>query len=248
MIDTHCHVDLYPEPTTVAIEADRARVLTVIVTNLPSAFERAYPHIKSFKNMRLALGLHPLVAGQHVAERERFRQLIDKTSYIGEVGLDFSRAGYSTKDLQVESFRFVLRILRDRPKFITLHSRRAEAAVLDLLDEEGRSPVVFHWYSGPLNVLDRALERGHFFSINPAMTESPNGRKIIERLPPERALTESDGPFVRVGGRAVLPADVSRVETYLTRTWGMNKFEVRSKIKGNFLELVRPLRTAQIRQ
>lgn len=247
MIDTHCHVDLYPDPTNVAAAADRAGVITVIVTNLPSAFDRAYPHIKSFRKMRLALGLHPLVAGQHLAERERFRELVDKTSYVGEIGLDFSRAGYATKDLQVESFRFVLRALRGRPKFITLHSRRAESVVLDMLEEEERSPVVFHWYSGPLNVLDRALARGHFFSVNPAMTESPNGRKIIERLPPERVMTESDGPFVQVKGRAVIPADVMTVENYLANVWRLEKSEVRLVIKENFLKLVRPLRLTQLR-
>lgn len=244
MIDAHCHVDLYPDPTNVAAGADQAGVLTVIVTNLPSAFERAYPHVKPFRKMRLALGLHPLVADRHPAERERFRELVDKTSYVGEVGLDFSRAGYATKEVQVESFRFVLRVLRGRPKFITLHSRRAESAVLDMLDEEGRSPVVFHWYSGALNVLDRALAQGHFFSVNPAMTESPNGRKIIQRLPPERVLTESDGPFVRVKGRAIVPADVITVEDYLADVWQREKSEVRLMIKENFLKLVDPLRPA----
>jgi TatD DNase family protein len=246
MIDTHCHVDLYPDPTNVAAAADRAGVLTIIVTNLPSAFDRAYPHMKSFRKMRLALGLHPLVAGQHLAERERFRELIDKTSYVGEIGLDFSRAGYATKDLQVESFRFVLRSLRGMPKFITLHSRRAESVVLDMLEEEERSPVVFHWYSGPLNVLDRALARGHYFSVNPSMTKSPNGQKIINRLPPGRVLTESDGPFVEVKGRPAHPSDVVLVEEYLASVWQMKRTEVSVGIKENFFNLIRPLRIIKL--
>ncbi len=85
MIDAHCHIDLYTHPTKIAHQANQARVLTVMVTNLPSAFEKAYPHIKKFDQIRIALGLHPLLALQHNSERERFRQLIDKTSYIGEL-------------------------------------------------------------------------------------------------------------------------------------------------------------------
>ena len=108
MIDTHCHVDLYANPSEVAARADRAGVLTVIFTNLPSALEKAYPHIRSFRKMRLSLGLHPLLAEQHIREKARFRALIDRTSIIGEFVLDFSPAGYATKDLQIESFRFVL--------------------------------------------------------------------------------------------------------------------------------------------
>jgi TatD DNase family protein len=242
MIDTHCHVDLYPRPTEVAAGADRAGILTVIVTNLPSAFERALPFVQPLRNIRLALGLHPLVAEQHGAERGMFAERVDKTSYIGEVGLDFSRAGYSTKELQIESFRFVLRALRGKPKFITLHSRRAESTVLDILEEEGRAPVVFHWYSGALADLKRALDLGHFFSVNPAMFDSPNGRKIVASLPPERVLTESDGPFVKVRGRAAVPADVAFAEEGLASLWKIERREVTAKIRQNFLELIRPLR------
>lgn len=245
MIDTHCHLDLFPRPTEVADRANRAGVLTVIVTNLPSAFERAYPHIRQFKNMRLALGLHPLVAADHAAEMQRFQILVDLTSYIGEVGLDFSRAGYATKELQIESFKFVLQTLQGKQKFITLHSRRAESAVLDLLEEAQRTPVVFHWYSGPLQTLDRALAEGHYFSINPSMTVSPNGQKVIARLPPDRVLTETDAPFVKIGTRVAEPRDVSLVEDYLVSQWRMKKEEVRIKIKENFLAIVRPIRVAQ---
>lgn len=245
MIDTHCHLDLFPHPTEAANRANRAGVLTVIVTNLPSAFERAYPHIRQFKNMRLALGMHPLVAANHATEKRRFQALVDLTSYIGEVGLDFSRAGYATKELQIESFKFVLQALQGKQKFITLHSRRAESAVLDLLEEAQRTPVVFHWYSGSLQTLDRALAKGHYFSINPSMTTSPNGQKVIARLPPDRVLTETDAPFVKIGTRVAEPRDVSLVEDYLASQWKMKEEEVRVRIKENFLAIVRPIRAAQ---
>jgi TatD DNase family protein len=101
------------------------------------------------------------------------------------------------RELQIESFRFVLKTLQGKPKFITLLSRRAELVVLEMLEEQERSSVVFHWYSGLLKVFDRALVLGHFFSINPAMVNSPNGRRVIEALPPDRVLTESDEPFVK---------------------------------------------------
>jgi TatD DNase family protein len=241
MIDTHCHVDLYSRPTEVAAGADRAGVLTIIVTNLPSAFDRACPYVQPMRNIRLALGLHPLVAEQHNSERKRFTELVDKTSYVGEIGLDFSRAGRSTKELQMESFRFVLRALQGKPKFITLHSRQAESATLDLLEEHERSPVVFHWYSGPLTVLNRALTKGHYFSINPAMFNSPKGRRIIELLPPDRVLTETDGPFVKVGNRFAYPSDVAIVEEQLVAVWQMKRFEVSAKIRNNFFEVIRPI-------
>lgn len=243
MIDTHCHIDLYPRPTDVALDADNAGVLTIIVTNLPSAFERALPFVSGMRNIRLALGLHPLVAEQHERELDRFRELSNKTSYIGEVGLDFSRAGYKTRELQLRSLEFVLQSVKGKPKFITLHSRQAESAVLDLLEEERQPPIVFHWFSGPISSLARAAKLGHFFSINPAMVNSPNGKKIIEALPRDRVLTETDGPFVKIGARSATPSDVSLVEDYLTSVWQMERYEVTAKIKTNFLQLIRPIQT-----
>jgi TatD DNase family protein len=243
MIDTHCHIDLYPNPTQIADRANRAGILTVLVTNLPSAFQRAYPHIKQFQHIRLALGLHPLVAEDHQEERRLFSRLIDKTSYIGEIGLDFSREVSSTKEIQIESFKFVLQTLQNRRKFITLHSRRAESTVLKMLDDSNYDhPVVFHWYSGNLADLEDIVKGGHFFSINPAMTVSPNGKKIIERIPPERILTESDGPFVKSQGKVVEPKSVSEVEKYLAALWSIESSRVRLKIRNNFLGLVSPLK------
>jgi len=248
MIDAHCHIDLYPKPTEVADRANRANVLTVLVTNLPSAFEQSYPHIKQFPNIRLALGLHPLLALQHQAERNSFQRLINKTSYIGEIGLDFSPAGFQTKDIQIDSFKFVLNTINKKPKFITVHSRRAESAVLDLLEEANYPfPAVFHWYSGSLSVLEKVVKKGHYFSINAAMLDSPNGQKIIDRIPPERALTESDGPFVKYKSRIIEPADVSIVERFLAEAWSVSAPQVRSKIRENFMKIISPIRLAELR-
>lgn len=248
MIDTHCHVDLYPDPSRIAADAERAGITTIAVTNLPSAFDRAYPHIRPLRHVRLALGFHPLVAEQHAAERKRFQQRVDRTSYIGEIGLDFSPAGRATKQIQLDSFRFVLETLRGRARFVTLHSRGAEAAVVDLLEEYGRTPVVFHWYSGLLDVLHRALEHGHYFSINPAMLRSANGNKIIAAIPPERALTETDGPFVEVIKRPAQPSDVQLVEEGLAGRWQVQTSEVTARMKENFMTLVRPLRAMGVSQ
>ncbi len=242
MIDTHCHIDLYPRPTDVADRANCAKVTTILVTNLPSAFERSYPHIRQFNHIRIALGLHPLLALNHRSEKAKFKDLVDKTSYIGEVGLDFSSAGFQTKNIQIESLKFVFDSIKKKPKFVTIHSRRAESAVIDLLEEtEYPFPVVFHWYSGPLNVLDRAIEKGHYFSVNPAMIESPNGQKIIDRIPPKQILTESDGPFIKVKSRSIEPMDVRIVELFLADKWAEPAALVRSTIRENFLKVLKPI-------
>ena len=245
MLDTHCHIDLYPQPTRIAQAADRAGVSTIVVTNLPSAYEKAAPHIQQFKKLRLALGLHPLIAEQHAHERVSFARLASETFYIGEVGLDFSREGYATKEVQIESFRFVLETIKDTPKLVTLHSRRAEAEVLEMLREAGTTPVIFHWYSGPIKTLNAILEAGHYFSINPAMAQSLNGQKIIAALPRERVLTETDGPFVKVGTRVAVPSDVVQVENALAMNWDQTRDAVSERIQSNFADLLATIKTEE---
>jgi TatD DNase family protein len=243
MLDTHCHLDLYPDPTRTALNAESAGVFVVCVTNLPSAFLAARPHVRKFKRVRLALGLHPLSAELHTDnELSQFKKLVSETSFIGEVGLDFSREGRETKDRQLNSFQFVLRALNREPKFVTIHSRQAESAVLEVLQQEYQHPVVFHWYSGAVKCLEDVIRAGHFFSINPAMMRSAKGRDVISRVPRDRILTESDGPFVQMGSRSIEPADVRAVEETLGTIWGTDILMARNIVQQNFQQLIRPLR------
>lgn len=239
MHDTHCHLDLYQNPPMVAANAERAGIFTIAVTNLPSAYEAAHPHMRSFKHLKLALGLHPLLVEHHTPEQKRsFGRLFAETDFIGEVGLDFSREGVGSKDRQIESFRFVLELLRNQTKVATLHTRRAEKTTFEMLGECDAPPTIFHWYSGPATLIESIVARGDYFSVNPAMIRSANGQKIISRLPKERVLTETDGPFVRVNGKPALPPDVIQVHQYLASQWQMSIHELQNQLETNLQTLI----------
>ncbi|MBI1830515.1 MAG: TatD family hydrolase [Planctomycetes bacterium] len=238
MLDSHCHLDRYEDPKAVAAEAADRAVFTIAMTNLPSHFRSGLPHVQELSQVRLAMGLHPLAAVDHLREKELFRESLRLSSFVGEVGLDFSREGRSTRDIQLASFRFVAECVASARKVVSLHSRGAESAVLDVLMEFNVPGAIFHWYSGPLGVIDKAIDRGHYFSVNPAMTRSENGKRIIARVPRERLLTETDGPYVRIDGAAAKPWDVVRVEEYLASLWAIPPLDVRARIWRNFRELL----------
>jgi len=107
-------IDLYPNPNSVIKESERNGIITIGMTNLPSHFIVGYPHTRNLKKVRLALGLHPLMASSHNKEFPFFMKYIDMTSYIGEVGLDFSKDGISTKDIQINSFTKVLKAVTNK--------------------------------------------------------------------------------------------------------------------------------------
>jgi TatD DNase family protein len=242
MIDTHCHIDQFADPLKVARAADRAGVTTIAVTSLPSHFEAGRPHVASLRRVRLALGLHPLLAAHHGPELRRFESNFPLTSYIGEVGLDFSKHGKDTKDQQLKSFRLVLELVTKTPKFLTLHSRGAERVVQEMLCEYRVSHGVFHWFSGSASLAAEIAAEGFYFSINPAMVRSQSGKQIIEILPPEKVLTETDGPYVVVRNRPAVPADVEIVLRYLAECWNVATPEAEAKVRANFRAAISPIR------
>ena len=195
IIDTHCHFDMMPQPEAYISESEAKGNIVIGMTNLPSHFAIGAPHVRGNKRIRLALGLHPLLAAENSKEIAEFTNYVDQTSYIGEIGLDFSREGMATKDAQITVLREILATLRGKKKIISVHSRRAERELLDLLIEYDIENVVFHWYTGPIELIPAILERGYYFSVNEAMCQSKNGRAILDRIPSDRILTETDAPF-----------------------------------------------------
>ena len=95
MIDVHCHIDQFKNPPQIAKKAEHAGIITIAVTSLPDHFKLGYPHLLNFKKVRLALGFHPMFVGEKRFDEKLFISLASRTSYIGEIGLDFSEKNNS---------------------------------------------------------------------------------------------------------------------------------------------------------
>lgn len=195
IIDAHCHFDMMPDPEAYIRERERGGDIVIGMTNLPSHFAMGFSHVRQYRHVSLALGLHPLLAAESKNEISSFKQYSDKTSYIGEIGLDFSKEGFSTKDSQIDVLRELLIAIRGKSKIVSVHSRKAEKELLTLLCEYEIPNVIFHWYSGSVNLIPAILEQGYYFSVNEAMCHSNNGRQIIAAIPRDRLLTETDAPY-----------------------------------------------------
>ena len=195
IIDTHCHFDMMPNPEEYISAKEKAGDIVIGMTNLPSHFKMGQSHLIGYKHIRLALGLHPLLAAENRKELTLFKRLVDQTSYIGEIGLDFSREGIATKNEQISVLREVLATIKGKKKIVSVHSRNAEKELLDMLCEFEIKNVIFHWYSGPVDLIPSIIERGFYFSINESMCRSKNGQSIIGKIPREKILTETDAPY-----------------------------------------------------
>ena len=195
IIDTHCHFDMYPSPESFIQKIEDRGDVVIGMTNLPSHFSMGYDHVQNFRHVRLSLGLHPQLAMEGKRELYLFHQLVEKTSYIGEIGLDFSKNYNSTKEIQISNLRSILSCLQGKKKLVSVHSRKAEDELLSLLLDFGIENVIFHWYSGKLSLIPSIISSGYYFSINEAMTLSHSGKSIIDKIPHDRILMETDAPY-----------------------------------------------------
>src|SRR3546814_14065790 len=81
--------------------------------------------------------------------------------------------------------------------------------------------IVLHWFTGTKSEAKRALELGCYFSINAGMLGNEKHAPMMQTIPLDRMLTETDGPFTRAGDRPSQPADVAGVVGALGRLHGL---------------------------
>lgn len=240
MIDFHCHLDLFPNPKTILEECAKRGIYLLSVTTTPSAWRGTSALAIDQTRVRTALGLHPQLAHERKGELSIFNEFFSETRYIGEIGLDgIPEFRKHWKD-QVYVFKHILsKCSESGGRVMTIHSRRACSAVLDCIEEyPGAGTPVMHWFTGTNRELERAIALGCWFSVGPAMLVSENGKKLAKNMPRERVLTESDGPFAKIGDVPVHPWHVVGAIQGLADLWSNTQDETEMQIRSNLSRLL----------
>jgi TatD DNase family protein len=239
MVDAHCHIDLYLNPESIAAESEAGRIYTIAVTNAPSVFHYTALLAANRKYIRAAVGLHPELVHSHGRELDLLWPLLDQTRYVGEVGLDYTTTDQSERRAQRDVFTKILeRCSGYRNKVITLHSRRAAGDVITAVGNNYPGKVILHWFSGSGAELERAADFGMYFSVNTSMVNSKKGQALIAKMPADRVITESDGPFINVVNEPARPHHMEKVIERLGLLWGLSFEESRARVISNFRNLI----------
>ncbi len=242
LVDFHCHLDLYPDHAVAVRAAEAAGVFTLAVTTTPRAWPRNHELAQRTKHVRAALGLHPQLVAECENEIELWDRHLAETRYVGEVGLDAGPRFFKSLDAQKRVFQHMLqRCAQAGDKIITVHSIRSAKVVLDLVETHlppERGKIVLHWFTGTKSEAKRALELGCYFSINAGMLSNEKHAPMVQAIPLDRMLTETDGPFTREGARPSQPADVTVVVEALGRLHGLPAADVASLIRDNLRALL----------
>lgn len=240
MIDFHCHLDLYPDPKAIVNRPELASMYVLAVTTTPAAWEGNQELVRHQKRVRVAFGLHPELVGQRAQEIDHFIELLPHARYVGEVGLDGSPQLRWSFHKQDEVFRRILQACRaEGGRVLSIHSRRATEEVLNAISEEKSAGTpILHWFSGTAKQLERAIGMGCWFSVGPRMLASDAGRRLAAAMPPDRVLTETDGPFASQQGISLVPWDVRYAEEALQQIWQTRQIAVKERLLGNLRSLL----------
>lgn len=240
MIDFHSHLDLYPNGLELAREANERNEFTLAVTTSPRAYYATSRVFAGLRNVKVALGLHPEVADSKAGELDALVGGVAGARFIGEVGLDGSSRFRKTFAIQERIFRAVLdECSKQGGRILSIHSRGAESRVLELL-ALSKSPgnPVLHWFSGSTAELQTACGLGCWFSVGPSMLTGKKGRNHLSRMPWDRVLPETDGPFAMTDGVALKPWDAWGICSVLSEVWALPLDIVEEQMKQNLRQLL----------
>ncbi|MBU0470413.1 MAG: TatD family hydrolase [Nanoarchaeota archaeon] len=220
LVDVHCHLnhELFKEELDEVLKrAKQNGVKVVIVSGVnPPANREVLEMAEKYPLIKASLGIYPIDA-LGLAEGEtglpRHPEKInldqefkfieknkDRIVSIGEIGMDFYWAKKEeTSEKQADNFRRIIRFAIKIKKPIIIHSRKAEKECLDILEEEIKNqeiPVIMHCFSGNKNLIKRAAELGHYFSIPPNIVKLQHFQTVVELVPIEQLFTETDAPWL----------------------------------------------------
>jgi TatD DNase family protein len=242
LIDFHCHLDLFPNHLQLLKECEQIGIKTLTVTNAPRVWRQNQLFAKDCQHIRVGLGLHPQLAHAYANELNLFEQYLPEAKYIGEVGLDGGTEYENTLEKQRQVFRTILDLCaQSGGKILSIHSRHAAREVIDLIGNiipPSKGKTVLHWFTGSIKDALVAVEAGCYFSVNIKMLTSPQKIRLIERLPQDKILTESDGPFIKMGKSLMSPKDIGKVVEKIARLWSVDEASAALIIRNNLKNLV----------
>jgi TatD DNase family protein len=243
-IDTHAHLDgdSMGRVEDVLERAEKAGVKYVIspatsiescrnVSGLPDRFAGVFT----------AAGIHAHDAKDfHPDSLEEIEEHLRHPGNVavGEVGLDF-HYDFSPRDVQVKTLENFLGLAEKTGKPLILHCREAEEELYRmLLPRRGKLSGVIHCFTGSTRWAQAFAELGFFIGFTGIITfgKSDEIRRVVEALPLEQILAETDSPYmapVPFRGKVNEPSYLPVVAEKIASLKGKTLEETRTALLNN---------------
>lgn len=248
-IDSHCHLQsLEPDDRERALDEARERgvrgflVPAIRLDDADDLLALCHRH----PDVWCALGVHPHEAATwRPGDRRRLQELLvdPKAVAVGECGLDFYYDN-SPRETQAAVLAEQWSLACELSLPAVVHNRDSNEAMLELARRPEHRDLTadFHSFAGGLEMARELLPRGFYLGLSGMITfpRADNVREVIPELPGERALVETDTPYlapVPYRGKPNRPAYVLEVVRRLARETGETADQVARRTSDNFFRL-----------
>ena len=275
LVDVHCHLNhaRFEGDLDEVVERFRKAGGEVLVTSgvNKGSNREALELAEKYDVVRASFGIYPvdaLAKECEVGEADGFRDLMEfdvdeelawieahaeDCVAVGEIGLDYNWKEFQTeemKEAQKKVFRKCLRLAQKIGKPVVIHSRKAEADAIEILEEmkmalvpKGTPPaqqasdksdkvgVVMHCFNGKKALIRRCVENGWSFSVPAVIMRLEHFKMLVEMVPLGQILTETDAPYLSpVVGERNESANVAVTLKEIARIKGVGVGEVGRQI------------------
>ena len=202
MVDTHCHLidpQFMRDLEQVLKRAKEAGINRIINAGYdPETSKKTVEMARSYPWLLPAVGIHPNEAAEEsIRQMDKIETILtkDKVIAIGETGLDYYR-DFSPREAQKELFRLHIALAKKWRLPLLIHTRNSLEDAVKTIVAEDYYHGVFHCYSGDYEQAKAIIDMGFYIGFAGVLTYSKRAREVIQRLPLERILLETDAPFL----------------------------------------------------
>ena len=205
LLDSHAHYNdekFDDDRDTIIKEAYNSGITTIINAGYSlESSKKAIEIANQYKFMYATVGVSPNdiedLKGNYIEDIEELAKSY-KVVAIGEIGLDYYW-NKENKEKQKEIFMKQIKLANKLDLPIVIHTREAVMDTIDILKKiECKKRGVFHCC--PLNreLVKEALKLGFYISFAGPVTfkNSKNATEIVNLVPIERILIETDSPYL----------------------------------------------------
>jgi TatD DNase family protein len=204
LIDTHAHLD------SSQFNQDREEVIQNCIRNeinyiidpavnyesCKAVLELSHRHNPIY----CCLGIHPHDAKEMSDEimagiEDMLKE--EKVVAIGEIGLDY-HYNFSPKEKQKEVFREFLKLAKKHKLPVVIHSRESDSDMINILESEMDESLTgqMHCFSSNYDIAQKILKFNFYISFTGSITFSNRLNDVVESIPIERLLLETDSPYM----------------------------------------------------
>ena len=251
IIDSHCHLTFgdYEDDMDIVIEnAKNSGVQTILnVATNKDEYAQMVGLLERYPFIYGAFGIHPdSIEPDNIISINELLDLLHhlKIIGVGETGLDYH---YETIDrkYQQESFMIHIEAARQTGMPLIIHTRNADDDMAAILEEAMLySPfkAMLHCFSSSEKLAKKALDLGLYLSFSGMITfkKSDELRQIVQKVPLNRLLVETDAPFlapVPYRGKRNEPAYITQTFKTLAELKNVSEEELSKTLENNFYTL-----------